>query len=470
MEKNFLETINNDYPSSFAEEKFVGVKKSKKGIIITIIAILLLLSIGLIIYFKLNKKITMKNFIGETKETLNIWLKENDINSKNVIITSAYDPNYDENYIIDQSISEGEEFKKGKVISFTVSKGADPDELIKFPDIKSMTYDEIKKWITDNKLTNVKVTQEYSNEIKKDNVISYKLKNIEEKEYKRASNLSIVISKGEKPKNEIVMENFVGKSTEAIVLFANTNKIELNVTNVFSSNEAGLITYQSVPAGTKIYEGDKVSISVSKGQGVNVPSFVSKSKSDVVAWASSNDILLSLNEVYSQTPKNKIIEQSIAPNSQVGAGDTIVITVSLGMPYLDNYRGLDINELLEWINEANSKGCSINLEIEDKKYYSDNIKKDGIINQSKNGYISLNENIKVTLSSGAKILVDKDYIGLKEEDIKLFCTQLNCIFDYQKSNLPIGTVIDVLVNNNKLKPDVYINSSDTVLVTISEGV
>lgn len=469
MEKNFLESINNDYPSSFAEEKFVESKKSKKGIIVTIISILIILLIGLIIYINLNRKITMKNFVGQTRESLNIWLKENNISSKNVVITSAYSQKYDENYIIDQSIDNGEKFKKNKVISFTISKGADPDELIEFPDIKAMTYDEIKTWIKDNKLTNVKITQEYNSDISKDNVISYKLKNITEKEYKRASNLSIVVSKGIKPKNEITMENFVGKSLETIAIFANTNKIELSVTNVFSNKESGIITYQSVPAGTKIFEGDKVSISISKGPGVVVPSFVSKKYSDAASWASSNDIILSINEIYSTIPKNKVITQSITPNSQMGAGDSLVISVSLGLPYLDDFRSQDVNELLEWINEVNSKGCSISLAIDDKTYYSDNIKKDGIINQNKSGYIALDEKIKVTLSLGAKIFVDKNYKGLKEEDIKLFCTQLNCIYDYQKSNLEIGTVIDVKVNNDDLKPNTYINSSDTILATISEG-
>ena len=469
MEKNFLETVSNEYPSSFAEEKFVQNKRSYKGLITGLIIVFIVFIIGLLIYLKINKKVTMKNFVGEPKETLNIWLKENGISNKNVIITYEYDSVYDENIIIDQNVLEGTKIKKSKVLNFTLSKGADPDELIKFPDLNSMDYDDIKKWITDNKLTNVKVNQEYNDKFEKNALISYKLKNIEESEFKRSSNLTIVISKGSKPKNEVVMENFVGKSSEYLLTWASQNKIEVNTSMVFSNREAGEIVYQSVPAGDSIGEGDTLSVSVSKGQGITVPYFIGKKKSYAASYASTNDILITYNEVYSTSEKNTIIDQSIASNSLIGAGDTLVLTVSLGKPYISNYIGEDINELLAWIEEVNSSGCNISLQINEKKYYSDTVKKDAIIAQNKVGYINLTDTINVSLSLGSKVLVDKDYVGLDETDVKLFCADLNCIYDYKKSSSPIGTVIDIRIGDKKLVPDMYINSSDLIVVTISEG-
>lgn len=469
MEKNFLEAVSSEYPSSFAEEKFVHSEKSKKGLIIGIIISILVLVIGILIFIKLNKKITMKNFIGEPKEKLNIWLKENGISSKNVVISYEYDTTYDEDIIIDQNVIEGSKFKKNKILNFTISKGADPDELIKFPNLKEMNYDEIKKWITDNKLTNIKVSQEYSDTITKNELISYKLKNIEEDEFKRSSNLNITISKGTKPKNEITVENFVGKSSESLSIWASSNKIEVNSSLVFSNNEVGTIVYQSIPAGEKINEGDTISVSISKGQGVTVPYFIGKKKGNVDSWSNNNDVLVSYNEVYSNYEKNLIIDQSVASGSQIGAGDSIIITISLGKPYLSNYVDENIDELLEWVEEVNSKGANINVQINDKKYYSETIKKDSILNQSKTGYIGLVDTINVTLSLGSKVLVDTNYVGLNDADVKVFCADLNCIYDYKKSSQPIGTVLDIKIGNKQLKPDMYINSSDLILVTISEG-
>lgn len=469
MEKNFLETISNEYPSSFAEEKFVQSKKSYKGLITGLIIVFMVIIISLLIYLKINKKVTMKNFIGEPKETLNIWLKENGISSKNVIITYEYDSVYNENIIIDQNVLEGAKIKKSKVLNFTLSKGADPDELIKFPDLNSMDYDDIKKWVTDNKLTNVKINQEYNDKYEKNALVSYKLKNIEESEFKRSSNLTIVISKGSKPKNEVVMENFVGKSSDYLLTWASQNKIEVHTSTVFSAREAGEIVYQSIPAGDSISEGDTLSVSISKGQGITVPYFIGKKKSYADSFATANDILITYNEVYSNNEKNTIIDQSVVSNSLIGVGDTIVITISLGKPYIQNYIGEDINELLAWIEEVNSSGCNISLQINEKKYYSDTVKKDAIITQNKVGYINLTDTINVSLSLGAKVLVDTDYVGLDEADVKLFCADLNCIYDYKKSSSPIGTVIDIRIGDKKLTPDMYINSSDLIVVTISEG-
>ena len=66
-------------------------------VLLILIIVFVVLIIGLLIYLKINKKVTMKNFVGEPKESLNIWLKENGISNKNVIITYEYDSVYDEN-------------------------------------------------------------------------------------------------------------------------------------------------------------------------------------------------------------------------------------------------------------------------------------------------------------------------------------------------------------------------------------
>lgn len=469
MEKNFLETVSNEYPESFKEEKFVANNEKSKwplvlGIIIAIIALVVIL------FFVFNKKIIMEDFVSKSRENLNIWIKENGLNNKNIVYTYEYSSLYDENIIISQSVEPGKKISKKKVLTFTISKGADPDELVDLPDIKNMTYDEIKEWVTKNKLTNVKITQENSDEVKKDDVISYNLKNVSESEFTRSTNLNIVISKGPKQKAQISMPNYVGKSYESILIWAEGQKINISKVEVYSSKPVGEILSQSVSEGQKVSEGDTVKITVSKGPSVNIPYLVGQSKSYVDVWSLNNNIRVVYNEAYSDNvDKNKVVNQSISAGSNVDEGETIIITISLGKPYLSNYTGRNINELIEWILEANESGCNINLAISDKSYYSESISKDSIINQDKAGFISTNETINVTLSLGSKILVDNNYVGLMEDDIKPFCNDLNCVYDYQKSDKPVGTIIDVKIGNTTLTQNMYINSSDMILVTISEG-
>jgi len=469
VEKNFLETVSNEYPESFKEEKFVENKeKSKWPIVLGVATVILALIVILFCIF--NKKIVMEDFISKSRETLNIWIKENGLNNKNILYTYEYSSIYDENIIINQSVDAGKKINKKKVLTFTVSKGADPDELVDFPDIKDMNYEEIKEWITKNKLTNVKITQENSDEINKDEVISYNLKNVSESEFTRSTNLSIVVSKGPKQKAQISMPNFVGKSYENIMIWADGQKIKITKTEIYSNKPVGEILSQSISEGQKVSEGDTVSVSVSKGPSVNIPYLIGQSKNYVDAWSLNNDIRVIYNESYSDSmDKNKVISQSIGAGSNVDEGETIIVTISLGKPYLSDYTGRNINELLEWVLEANENGCNINLVVNDKAYYSESVSKDSIINQDRSGFISTNDIINVTLSLGSKVIVDKNYIGLMEDDIKLFCSNLNCVYDYQKSDKPVGTIIDVKIGDKKLMENMYINSSDMILVTISEG-
>ena len=203
---------------------------------------------------------------------------------------------------------------------------------------------------------------------------------------------------------------------------------------------------------------------------VYIPNLAGKTKTNVDSWAYDSDIHVVYNELYSDTvDKNKVISQSIAAGSNVDAGETIVVTISLGRPYLESYKGRNINSLLEWAEEANADGCNINISINENAYYSETVDKDSIISQSKSGYISTNETITVTLSLGSKILVDNDYIGMMEDDVKLFCSELNCVYEYKKSEMPVGTIIDIKVDDKVLTSNMYINSSDMILVTISEG-
>lgn len=469
MEKNFLETINNDYPESFKEEKFVeSEKKSKLPIIISVIVIALLLICGYFIFF--NKKVVMEDFVSKSRENLNVWVKENGINSNNIIFTYEYDLTYDENIIISQSVDAGKKISKNKVITFVVSKGADPDEEIKFPDIKSMDLNEIKKWISDNKLSNIKISYEYSDDISKDSVISYNLRNINESEFVRSSQLTVVISKGKKQKSQVTVDNFVGKSYDAIVSWAAEKNVIIVKTDVFSNKEIGEITSQSVSAGTKIKEEDTIYVNVSKGEASYIPSLVGKTKSYANTWALDSDIKVIIQEEYNDTvEKNKVINQNIQAGSYIDKDDVLVLTVSLGKPYLEDYKGKSIDELLEWVEEINESGCNVNVKINEDAYYSEVVSKDGIVSQNKKGYINLNDTIVVTLSLGSKILVDRDYIGAIEDDVKTFCEGLNCIYKYEKSSKQIGTVLDIKIGNKTLKPDMYINSSDTIVVTISEG-
>ena len=153
--KDYLSSLASEIekkPDSFKEEKVERIVKPKRSmdpkIMIGAAAALIIAIIGVYFLF-FAPKIKVENFVGKTTNNVGIWAKENGIDTKNIVMNQVYSMDYDADQIISQNKKEGSKIKKDSTLIFEVSKGADPDEKIEFPDIKNMTLDEINDWISE---------------------------------------------------------------------------------------------------------------------------------------------------------------------------------------------------------------------------------------------------------------------------------------------------------------------------------
>jgi serine/threonine-protein kinase len=119
-------------------------------------------------------------------------------------------------------------------------------------------------------------------------------------------------------------------STDAVAALKDANLVP-DVHEVPSSKDAGTVTAQDPPAGTKIPEGSKVRINVSKGPTpVSVPNVVGQ------PIASASSILQGLhfqvvtNYVDSNEPANTVTDQNPAAGQSAGKGSPVTLTVSKG--------------------------------------------------------------------------------------------------------------------------------------------
>ena len=146
--KDFLSQFSdeNKKPDSFKEEERVKVTKERKPVnvklLVIILAIILAIA-GIVLFFLLRPTIEVKDFVGSNASDVKAWIKQNDIETQGVIFKEEYNFDYDEGYIIYQSIEPNKKIRKNAKMDFTVSLGADPDELIKVPDIESMYKEEL---------------------------------------------------------------------------------------------------------------------------------------------------------------------------------------------------------------------------------------------------------------------------------------------------------------------------------------
>ena len=353
---------------SFNEEQFVRYEKPKRTIStagIAALAAALALCAFLVWWFFIAAHITMPDFVGKNINDVSSWARQNEISSTAIAQSQPeYSLEYNEGTVIRQSVEPGKKIKKDTPITITVSAGADPDENISFPDLKSMTLSEVREWISANKLAKTKITTQYSETVPDGEIISYEVRNASESDFTRGTTLNIVASKGKAPAGQITVQDFKNKSYTEVESWANGKKISLVKQEVYSDTVAsGFVISQSAASGSSLSEGGTFTVVVSKGKGIRIPNLVGYTREQLEAWRAANAIQVVTKSVYDPAPDGSVISQSIAPNTTVGSQDVLELTISLYLPTLDtatnSWIGRDYLELLAWVDEVNNKGGRI---------------------------------------------------------------------------------------------------------------
>ncbi|MBP3890816.1 MAG: PASTA domain-containing protein [Solobacterium sp.] len=357
-------------PASFSQETFQKIEKPKRSIPKWVwLALLLgLLLLGfLIYYFFFAPKIVVPDCVGQDISCVTNWAKQNRVESSSLVRNEEYNMEYDNNVVIYQSVDPGKKVKPTTPFTITVSLGPDPEEGIVFPgDLRSMTSDEIKDWIAENKLLKTKVTTQYNDTIPEGHVISYEVKNGSESDFTRGTTLNVVTSKGPAPAGQVTVDNLAGKTISEVETWANQKKVKLEKIETFDDKvDSGKIIASSVPQGQTVREGDTITVTVSKGKGVRIPNVVGYTKEQFEAWKmdKNNSVTVVPKSIYNEAPLGTIIGQNITPGTVVESGAVLEVTESLYLPILETHSrewlGKDYLELKAKIDDFNYKGANI---------------------------------------------------------------------------------------------------------------
>ena len=465
--RSFLDTMSEtNKPESFKQEKFVPVKDNKKKvkIIIAAAAAVVLIIVGYLAYTAVDS-VKIPTLVGMTLTDATDWASKNKIT---LSVQNSYDFNTDEGTILTQEIASGATVRKNSTITIGVSEGADPTEAIAFPDISSMISSEIETWISDNKLTGVKIATAYSDVVAVDKVISYTMTDDTEANFKRKSRVTVNVSLGpETATTTVVMEDFSSKKAGEVLQWGSDNGITITLTEAYDNYiESGYVISQSVAADTEILKTDPVTVVISIGKPITVLDFSSMTQDEATAWAKTNNVTLTILNKYTNTNNmGKLLTQSITAGTSMKAGDELKLTYSLGRVDVANYVGKTKLEIASWQNTANTKGANIQL-----KYITDYGEKGSsgsIIAQSiKNDFVDPGTTITVTVSKGMKVLTP-DFSGMTQSE----CTTLaqsgnvSILFNYQASS----TVGNGLVISQNPTVNTIISDADHIVITISSS-
>jgi eukaryotic-like serine/threonine-protein kinase len=184
---------------------------------------------------------------------------------------------------------------------------------------------------------------------------------------------------------------------EAVATLTAAN-LDVSVAEVYSEQEPGVVTAQSPGPGTRLVEGETVSINVSRGiKQVSVPSVVGESLDAAIA-AIEDAGFTAGSPVFenSDKPENTVIAQDPAGGSLQRPGTTIALTVSKGPEQVavPNVEGLDLQSAQATLR---AEGFRVSVVRAD----TDLFEEDGIVlAQSPAGGVKADPKSTVTLTVG----------------------------------------------------------------------
>jgi len=463
---SYLDTFkNDDKPESFEQETFVSFrnKQSQKRLVI-LIAVLLILIAGSYVVYRLANDREIPELVGLSLEEASAWATKNKIV---LVVKKEYSFDITSGMVIFQEMSAGDTIRKNDTLSIVVSLGADPDESIPWPDIKSMNLNEIETWISANKLTGINITTANSDVVPENQVISYTLTDNTEANFMRKSRVTIVVSIGAAAQSETVtVTDFSNMKISDILQWGRENCVTIVIEETFDDYvSSGNVIYQSIKVNTEVIKNETtITVFLSSGPEIIVPDFTSLTQDEATSWAKASNVTLIITEEYSSSyAKGNLIRQSQMPGASTKVGEEIRLVYSAGLIDVSSFIGKTKLDILNWQAGVNAKGANISLSFSEA--YGEKGSAGKIISQSvQNDTVKPNSKISVVVSLGMRLLTP-DLTGMTESECKTIAQSngLTILFTYQKSS----TVANGLVISQSPARQTVITDDDTITAVIA---
>ena len=341
--KSFLEDISSEKPESFQKEVFIPAHKSPVRIIAAAVIVLIIAVAG---FFLLKlKDVTVPDMSAWELSEAQAWASKY---HSNTILKGEYSKEAELNSILSQDIAPGKRLSSGSTLTITYSLGADPEEAITLPDIKSMTLSELNTWITDNRLSGITIETETSQIVPKNNVISYEFVDGSEDAFLRKNRMVIYVSGGEESTDTTIeMPDLYGMTKAEVMQWAEDQKVKVTIQEEFNQYvEYGKVFSQSIDAETKMTRNDPVTVSLSRGNPIPVPDFTGMSRSEASDLATLNGIRLFYQMEISEEEADLVLRQDVAAGTEIDGQQVVSLVIAKedGKIMVPDFHGLTPDE------------------------------------------------------------------------------------------------------------------------------
>lgn len=210
-----------------------------------------------------DKSIVAANFSGMNKTEVEKWIDDNKLDKSKYSYSFQYDEVIEQNYVVYQSVKEGEKINDSLTIVY--SNGKDPSGAKDVAsEIKNMSADEARKWFLVNEYTNVSFLYEISDVQEFGKLISVNPSNAT-----KSDNITVTYSLGKSIEDIITtVPNFSTYTELEIREWAKQYAIDLSIK--FEEHDIakeGEFISQSIPANKEIKGGQALVVTLSSGKG-----------------------------------------------------------------------------------------------------------------------------------------------------------------------------------------------------------
>ena len=386
-------TIDPSYKANL-RKKWIG----------TLVGVVLFIALGTAFYYFINQ-VRIPDYVGKPVSELKSWANRNDVTLE---ISEVFSLEVSKDFIISMDPLANSRIQKGSNMQVAISKGADPDEQILVPDFTGYTFFQIQEWLSTNKINNLRITYEFSDEIPSNQFVRIVFNdiNIRPETYTRKDFGLIYVSNGPEvftPNIKVPDWTTTNQDVNIVQAWANENQIDLTIIKVSSKVVVNGVISQSVAPETMVAKKSRMTVTISQGENVIVPDFSKIKKADARLMSPSG-YTLRFVEMYQPrggATFGNLIWQDVAAGTRISPVSTkeVVVTVyySLGQAFLTK---LDSErEIPEFIYNENLKSANFTYEVQ---YVNDEADKGTIIEMSpSNQFVDPGQHIVFKVSKGS---------------------------------------------------------------------
>ena len=309
-----------------------------------------------------KKEVTMANFEGMAKLSVEKWLEENEIPADQVSYSYAFHETIAKDAVISQTPGAGEVIGDND-ISFVFSTGPDPDAEIALIDFSGMSLEDIQKWFINEHFSRVSIEYVYDPSIPEGKFVGT---NVKDGKARRSDQIVVQISaNAEEAGVAVVVPDMTGWTRGKVEEWANTNKLTVTYSEVRSSTVAANYVISTEPAATKeVFRKDGLKVTLSKGPQVTAIDLTNKTSEEIEAWGKDNEIQISWIQCYNGAAKDTIYRNE--PNTgTMNPGNIMKVYISAGSVPIDSFIGKNYQTAFTpWLTQINQNyNGSANLKV-----------------------------------------------------------------------------------------------------------